>query len=301
MKNFISGLLLIIIPFITTGQTKSEEHVMDSLHDYCYICTNHEHLIIKPPYTKKFVKELPFILTSAAVFAGGLTMTSLDRTKPYTAEQLTNDPPDLNSINSIDRGSALNWSPAISTTSDAVLLTVTVLPALFLSEHHTGRDIKTLLIMYAEVFTFNYGLTEFAKSSVNRARPYVYNQDVPMGVRTGSFSRKSFFSGHTSQTAAASFFFAKVITDYHPTLRPGLRAGLWIFAAAIPAVNGYFRVWAGKHFPTDVITGYVAGAATGWLIPQLHRTPASKEAREKLNIGFVPYKGSMLMALNYRF
>lgn len=300
MKKCISFILLVAsFPFMKAdAQTK---HEMDSLHDYCYICSNHEHLIIQPPYHRTFRKELPFILTSAAVFAGGLTTTALDPTQPYTEAELTTNPPDISSLNSIDRSSAKNWSPSISTTSDAVLLTVTILPALFLSEHHTGRDIKTLLIMYAEVFTFNYGLTEFAKSSVNRARPYVYNPDVPMSTRTGSFSRKSFFSGHTSQTAAASFFFAKVITDYHPTLRRGLKWGLWIFAATVPALNGYFRVLAGKHFPTDVAAGYVAGAATGWLIPQLHRTRTSKQAKEKLGIGFVPYQGNMLMALNYRF
>jgi membrane-associated phospholipid phosphatase len=300
MKKSIAFLPLIFtLSFI--GARGQNPQVMDSLHDYCLICSNHEHLIIEPPYHRTFVKELPFLLTSAVVFAGGLTTDALDNTKPYTAEELTNNPPKTSSINSIDRSSVNNWSPSISTTSDAVLLTVTILPALFLSEHHTGRDIKTLLVMYAEVFTFNYGLTEFAKSAVNRSRPYVYNPDVPMGTRVGSFSRKSFYSGHTSQTAAAAFFFAKVISDYHPNLRPGLKWGMWIFAATIPALNGYFRVLAGKHFPTDVMAGYVTGAATGWLIPQLHRTSASRHAKEKIGIGFVPYQGSVLMAMNYRF
>jgi membrane-associated phospholipid phosphatase len=122
-----------------------------------------------------------------------------------------------------------------------------------------------------------------------------------METRTSPTSRKSFFSGHTSQTAAASFFFAKVITDYHPTLKPGLKAGLWIFAASIPAINGYLRVQAGKHFPTDVITGYIVGAATGWLIPQLHRTPTSKAAKTNLGIGFIPTNTGMILNLTCRF
>jgi membrane-associated phospholipid phosphatase len=122
-----------------------------------------------------------------------------------------------------------------------------------------------------------------------------------MGTRVGSTSIKSFFSGHTSQTAAASFFFAKVITDYHPTLKRGLKIGLWAFAITIPALNGTLRVLAGKHFPTDVMTGYVAGAATGWLVPQLHRTRTSKEQKQKLSMGVLPYHGSLLMSLNYRF
>ena len=180
-------------------------------------------------------------------------------------------------------------------------MTVSILPAAFLVENHTGRDIKTLLIMYAEVFSFNYGLTVLAKSTAHRARPYVYNPEVDIGKRTSSDSRASFFSGHTSQTAAASFYFAKVITDYHPTMRKGLKTGMWIFAVAAPALNGYFRVKAGKHFPTDVITGYIAGAATGWLIPQLHRTKSSKDQKEKIQIGFVPSGQGMLLTAGYRF
>src|SRR5205085_6420923 len=122
---------------------------------------------------------------------------------------------------------------------------------LFLSEHHTERDIKTLLMMYAEVFTMDYGLFTMAKFATNRPRPYVYNPDtteISIGKRMGGGARQSFFSGHTSQTAAASFFFAKVISDYHPTLKRGYKIGIWTFAIVAPAVNGYFRVRAGMHF-----------------------------------------------------
>ncbi len=155
--------------------------------------------------------------------------------------------------------------------------------------------------MYAEVFTFNYGLTEIGKNLAKRPRPYVYNTELPLDQRTNSTSRKSFFSGHTSQTAAACYFFAKVITDYHPTLDRAYKIGLWTFAASVPAINGYLRVKAGKHFPTDVITGYVIGAASGVIIPQLHRTKKSKDLKEKLDIGLLPYKDGFTMNLVYGF
>ncbi len=35
--------------------------------------------------------------------------------------------------------------------------------------------------------------------------------------------------------------------------------------------SGYFRIHAGKHFKSDVITGAVVGAACGILIPEFHR------------------------------
>src|SRR5215203_3979604 len=129
MKRHFSFLFMVIV--LANTDTKAQtKHEMDSLHDYCFICTHNEHLIIKPPYTKKFAQELPFVIASGVMLATGLTVAALDNTKAFTEEELTTNPPDVNSINKFDRGSAHNWSPSISTTSDAVLLTVTVLPAL---------------------------------------------------------------------------------------------------------------------------------------------------------------------------
>src|SRR5205085_10534218 len=79
---------------------------MDSLHDYCAICTNHEHLIIKPPYTKKFTKELPFLLVSGVTLGAGFAVEALDKVKPYTADQLRNGTPDINKLNGLDRPAA---------------------------------------------------------------------------------------------------------------------------------------------------------------------------------------------------
>ena len=80
--------------------------------------------------------------------------------------------------------------------------------------------------------------------------------------------RRSFLSGHTSNTAAMTFFFAKVFTDTHPDVKN--KAIVWSVAAAIPAAIGYLRFEAGRHFPTDVLAGYALGAAIGYLVPALH-------------------------------
>jgi len=38
----------------------------------------------------------------------------------------------------------------------------------------------------------------------------------------------------------------------------------------LPAIQGYLRVRAGKHFPTDVITGYIVGLGSAWLMHKMH-------------------------------
>jgi membrane-associated phospholipid phosphatase len=70
-------------------------------------------------------------------------------------------------------------------------------------------------------------------------------------------------------TAAATFFAAKVFTDFNPDSK--LKPYVWTAAAIVPAVVGYQRLRAGKHFLTDNLLGYGVGMACGILIPELHK------------------------------
>jgi F0F1-type ATP synthase assembly protein I len=53
---------------------------------------------------------------------------------------------------------------------------------------------------------------------------------------------------------------------------------MWTAAALIPAVTGFSRVNTHNHFPTDVIVGYIVGAAIGYLIPEFHKSENSSES-----------------------
>ena len=64
---------------------------------------------------------------------------------------------------------------------------------------------------------------------------------------------------------------AKVVSDYHPNMKKGLKAIMWSGAVMIPATTAYLRVTAGRHFPTDVVAGFATGALVGFIIPHLHK------------------------------
>lgn len=174
-----------------------------------------------------------------------------------------------NAVNSFDRISTYQWHTSAAKISDVLLMSSTALPFLTLLNKPVRQDWKTIAILGVETFAVNLTLTNFTKHSVLRTRPYVYNPDVPMSEKMHKDARFSFFSGHTSTVASMSFFAAKVYNDYHPQSKA--LPFVWGTAVALPALTAYLRVRGGKHFPSDVITGYLIGTATGFLIPMLHK------------------------------
>ena len=134
------------------------------------------------------------------------------------------------------------------------------------------RDAGALALMYIETGVLTAGLTNLTKVLVRRPRPFVYNPDSPMQHKLETDARKSFFSGHTSLAFAAATCTAAVTSEYlanknHKTL-------IWGGCMTLASSVAVCRVLAGKHFPTDVITGALAGGLIGYAVPALHRQDA---------------------------
>jgi len=274
--------LLLLIPLVSfsVGELSAQE-ITNSVENSCSICINGMHLE-GTPYDFQIKNEWPFLAVGAISLATGIIAQNINHPTAFTEAELMNL--DRHDIFFIDRGAANNWSRASATASDVVISTSILLPTFFLTNHHTKKEISMLIVMSLEVLTTNFGVTQLAKNIVNRARPFTYNSDLDFSDRSNKNDKLSFFSGHTSHTAAFSFFIAKVMTDYHPNARGKFKAIVWSIAALIPASTAVLRVKAGKHFPTDVITGYMVGASIGYLIPQLH-----KLKKKKLNnISMIP-------------
>lgn len=183
----------------------------------------------------------------------------------------------LNALNAsdislgIDRNAVGFWSTNSAKLSDDLLYTALVVPAT-LALSSRCRDIRQgggVALMGLEALMLSAGLTNTVKNTVRRPRPYAYNANVPMEIRMGKDARRSFFSGHTSTSAAATFFTAQVFSDLYPESR--WRYVVWSGAATLPLIVGVQRYKAGKHFPTDIAVGYLVGAVSGILVPRLHK------------------------------
>lgn len=160
------------------------------------------------------------------------------------------------------------------------------------------RNIQTGLVdafMYAEAMSLTFAFTDITKIAVRRPRPHAYaeaeaNRGDPTYSNSDTDSTLSFFSLHASMTAsigATATYLAFVRAPHTP--RPWITLGL---ASALSTFVSIERVRAGKHFPTDVIAGSLAGAAIGLVVPHLHRTDDIKQRR--VWVGFNPasdYRG----------
>ncbi len=155
-----------------------------------------------------------------------------------------------------------------------ILLSTSLLPPLILTFNRpaTNDDRSTHAVMFLETFAMTWGLTNITKRVARRPRPFMYNNDLlafPMQMRRSNHTRQSFFSGHTSMTTAMYFFTAQTFSQYYPN--SDWKPWVWGASISIPAITGFLRVKAGKHFPTDVLIGYAVGALVGGvLVPALH-------------------------------
>lgn len=177
---------------------------------------------------------------------------------------------DINDISGINRWAAGNYSEKASSISDIPFAISFAAPlALLFSDDindHTGQYVG----MYLESLSTTAALFTITAGLVNKSRPYVYNEDLDTDKRRSNNGQRSFYSGHVAASAAATFFAAKVYSDFNPDAEG--KFFIWAAAAALPATVGYFRIEAGQHFLTDVLIGYGIGAATGILVPELHKT-----------------------------
>lgn len=193
-----------------------------------------------------------------------------------------------NDVWSFDRSAINNISPDAKKISDVILYSSVAYPVMTYFTDNCRCEGPDVGIMALETLIVINGITEVVKTLGKRYRPYTYLDSMPVEEKLGKNSRKSFFSGHTSVTAALSVFTAKVFIDLHPHWKQ--KYLILIPALTLPAAIGYFRYRAGKHFPSDVITGYFVGAAVGYLIPAIHKN-------DRLSV--IPTNNSLLLL--YRF
>jgi len=143
--------------------------------------------------------------------------------------------------------------------------------------------------MFLETMAISGALYTLTAGAISRSRPLVYpGGTASVDSKTSNNAQRSFFAGHVSASASATFFAAQVFSDFNPDSKA--KPWVWAGAAAIPAVVGYLRYQAGQHFLSDILVGYGVGMSCGIFIPRLHRTAAFRNLTVLPQVGD-GYKG----------
>ncbi len=242
LKSYLLFLLLICFQFNLSAQQINES-----------------------PYETDLIKDGIWITAGVGLNVVGVLLI---QNKPALTEA------ELNALSrddiwGVDRWAAGNYSEKANSDSYIPMFTSFGLPlALLLNENersHAGQ----LSVLFVESMATTGALFTLTAGLVHKSRPLVYNTSIPIEDRIGNDEQRSFYAGHTAATASATFFAAKVFHDFNPD--SPWKPAVWGVAAAIPATVGYLRIKAGKHFLSDNIIGYVVGAASGIIIPEIHK------------------------------
>ncbi|HEY6436733.1 MAG TPA: phosphatase PAP2 family protein [Ignavibacteriaceae bacterium] len=215
------------------------------------------------PFNVDTDKEIIISATGAVIGAAAIVVS------------MNNDPLNINEINSlnpqdINAFDRIAIGPYQSDVlGDVLLYSSFIFPLTFLAYDKTLEDFGTVSLMYGEAVLLNASINALVKGLTLRNRPFVYDKNSLLEPKLDVGARWSFYSGHTSFTAVNTFYTAKVYSAYISS--ESTKTFLWIAAALIPAVTGFSRVNTHNHFPTDVIVGYIVGAAIGYFIPEIHK------------------------------
>ena len=124
-----------------------------------------------------------------------------------------------------------------------------------------------LLLFVALLVTFTDQMTNLVKNGVQRLRP-CNNLEINSYIRIvqvrGSFS---FFSGHASNSMA-------VVTLLYFTLRSYSK--YFVFLFLWPIVFAYSRIYLGLHYPGDILSGYLFGFISGFLMFKFYKMAQQK-------------------------
>jgi membrane-associated phospholipid phosphatase len=125
----------------------------------------------------------------------------------------------------------------------------------------------TDLVLLIETTLWNGSIMETFRVLVQRPRPFVYRDVVHASGAPAHYT--SFYSGHTSFAAAAMTALLLILIARGASLS-------WLVPSAVLAFTltfftGFFRVWAGKHFFTDVLVGAFAGFVVAVIVAWTHR------------------------------
>jgi undecaprenyl-diphosphatase len=124
-----------------------------------------------------------------------------------------------------------------------------------------------LLLFVAVLITFTDQVTNLFKNGFQRLRP-CNNPEINSVIRLVKTSNSfSFFSGHAANSMAVTTFLYCILKRYYKHT---------IFLFLWPLIFAYSRIYLGLHYPIDILTGYLFGMLSGYMMFKIYQNIRKK-------------------------
>jgi len=220
-------------------------------------------------------------ITAVAAGWSAFAFSHIYSKTPSTPEQIM--ALDKNDIPKIDRWAAGMSDENADATSDYFFYGSIPVPLFLFLDKKMRKDALKISFLYLEAMSITGMFYTGTVYFVDRYRPETYDTNIPVESRLSGNYKDAFLAGHPALVATGLFFTAKVYGDYNPD-----KAFKWVLYSVAIAGTGatvYLRHKAGKHFPTDLLTGVTLGTLSGILVPHFHKN----KDLNKPNMSLLPY------------
>ncbi|MFA6836969.1 MAG: phosphatase PAP2 family protein [Fibrobacteraceae bacterium] len=235
------------------------------------------------PYTLSWKVDVPFALLGAgSVSLGNYLYANMEPPsgEPSKSRLLPWDKPFAGTRNHL--------ADNISNYSSLLILFPFVLE---ISDFSTGNsdlnEMPVFFVMVLETASIESGVNLMLRSTKLWPRPEIFDSrtDRSDGQEWGSF-----YSGHASAAFAVAVFSSMWFEKKHSSspFVPWVWAGSLSAASAVAAL----RVAAGKHYPTDVVVGALAGSLSSLAVLKLHESPES-------SLTLAPQPGGFIFSVRF--
>lgn len=208
-----------------------------------------------------FVLDLPLLVFSSGAGVWGAYLLS--------SKDIPETIPEKSDLYMWDRPFAGTYSKKMDLASD-VLNTGLIVPILltgsaFYNDEINGSEFAGALTMYVEALALQSGINLLVRSSQIWPRPYVYGSEkkTMKGEAYGSF-----YSGHVSAMFTSAVFSTYFFDSVYPNSAYFWPVAIGSFSMA--SLMAVLRIGAGKHYPTDVVVGALAGTAISLSVIEIH-------------------------------
>ena len=226
---------------------------------FCLFCFAKTNAVSQTVYALDLKKDL---IIGALSLGMGITPFFVNN-EPGLVPEILNK----NEVNRFDRALMFSHKKYLDLISDNSAYGLALLPIISIVPNiRHGSTVLTYAVMYSEALLFTYGTAFTLKSIIDRYRPYMYDNGIPLGKERDFHN--SFPSGAASFSFLSSTFFSVTFSQEFPESKWKFPLILGSYALATGIAS--MRVYSGSHFVTDVLIAAVIGSMYGGLIPLVH-------------------------------